>query len=145
MATIAKRQLAVWGLSAALLMLAACTPPPSEPDAPTDGSVEVNPDAVAKIGFDLDLLDEDGLYGPPTGKRSLDYEYCIPREPLTYADEVQAIDHSSVIYLDSAGRIGCTSEEALVIGNTQQENSRLVLLELANLDYIDRIEPVDWE
>ncbi|NJL45890.1 MAG: hypothetical protein HC922_09645, partial [Leptolyngbyaceae cyanobacterium SM2_3_12] len=31
--------------------------------------------AMDKIAFDLEILDADGLYGPPSGKRSLDYEF----------------------------------------------------------------------
>jgi hypothetical protein len=33
----------------------------------------------------------------------------------------------------------------LAIGNTHQANYQIILMELANLDYIDRIQPVYWE
>jgi hypothetical protein len=100
--------------------------------------------AADKITFDLTDFDENGLYGPPDGKRSLDYEFCIPQE-APYRQEVKAIDPSLNFFPSIPGRIGCTDTEVLAIGNTHQENFRLILLELANLDYIQRIQRVDWE
>ena len=97
-----------------------------------------------KITFDLEQLDETGLYGPPDGKRSLDYEFCLPRE-AAYVDAVMAIDASVTLYPHSPGRIGCTADQILAIGNTHQPDAALVLMELANLDYIQRIDRVDWE
>lgn len=40
----------------------------------TDASLSVK----QKITFDISMLDEDGRYGPPGGKRALSYEFCIP-------------------------------------------------------------------
>lgn len=102
------------------------------------------PMALDKITFDLELLDENGLYGPPDGKRSLDYEFCIPRE-TSYATQVQAIDPSVMLYPDSPGRMGCTDDQVLAIGNTHQPNAVSILMELANLAFIERIDRVDWE
>lgn len=102
------------------------------------------PMAIDKITFDLEQLDENGLYGPPDGKRSLDYEFCLPRE-ATYGEEVRAIDPSLTLYPHSPGRIGCTEDQVLALGNTHQPNAVLILMELANLDYIQRIDRVDWE
>ncbi|MDX5437668.1 MAG: hypothetical protein LPK03_10760 [Pontibacter sp.] len=116
-------------------VLVACqTVPSSDPDGA----------AAAKIAFDLMQFDENGLYGPADGKRSLDYEFCIPAGE-TYSQEVMAIDPSLTLFPDSPGRIGCTDAETLAIGNTHQENFQLVLLELANLDYVERIQQVNWE
>jgi hypothetical protein len=100
--------------------------------------------AMDKIAFDLDTLDENGLYGPPDGKRSLDYEFCIPTGD-TYTQEVSAIDPSAQFFPQSRGRIGCGEGQVLTIGNTYQVNYETILIELANLDYIDRIQQVDWE
>jgi hypothetical protein len=97
-----------------------------------------------KITFDLDEFDQDGLYGPPGGKRSLDYEFCIP-EGNQYAQEVRVIDPTINLFPDSAGRIGCTEDQTLAIGNTHQDEFRIVLMELANLEYVERIQRVDWE
>ena len=46
-----------------------------------------------KIRFDLEILNEDGLYGPADGLRALDYEFCIPADD-TARDEVTSIDPS---------------------------------------------------
>jgi basic membrane lipoprotein Med (substrate-binding protein (PBP1-ABC) superfamily) len=107
-------------------------------------SANDNSATTDKIAFDLNQFDDDGLYGPPDGKRSLDYEFCIP-DGDTYLEEVNAIDPSLEVFLGSAGRIGCTADQTLAIGNTHQDNFRLVLMELANLDYVERIQRVDWE
>lgn len=111
---------------------------------PVSSKPAPEPAVLEKIGFDLDLLDENGLYGSRGSRRSLEYEFCIPAKSTAVA-EVEAIDSSVVIYEHSSGRIGCTDEQFLAIGNTQQENPRRVLLELANLDYIARIQEVFWE
>ncbi|MFQ4139912.1 hypothetical protein PGN35_026720 [Nodosilinea sp. PGN35] len=100
--------------------------------------------AIDKIACDLSGLDENGLYGPSDGKRSLDYEFCIPTGDA-YAQAVSAIDPSAQFFPQSRGRIGCGEGEVLTIGNTHQANHQDILIELANLDYIDRIQPVDWE
>jgi hypothetical protein len=92
-----------------------------------------------KIQFDLEQLDEFGLYGPANGKRSLSYEFCIPNHPHTITT-VQTIDPTVILYLDSPGRIGCTSTEMLAIGHTHQPHYREVLMNLARLDAIERIE-----
>lgn len=102
------------------------------------------PMALDKITFDLEQLDENGLYGPPDGQRSLDYEFCVPEEPVLL-ETVQAIDPSLTLYPNSPGRIGCTAEQVLAIGNTHQPNAVPILMELANLDFIERIDRVDWE
>lgn len=100
--------------------------------------------ALDKIAFDLSALDENGLYGPEDGKLSLDYEFCLPSGE-SYAQAVSAIDPSAQFFPQSRGRIGCGDGQVLTIGNTHQANHQDILLELANLDYIDRIQPVDWE
>ena len=102
------------------------------------------PTTLDKITFDLEQLDENGLYGPLDGKRSLDYEFCVPGEPA-FLEAVRVIDPSVTLYPDSPGRMGCTDDQVLAIGNTHQPNAALILMELANLDYIERIDRVNWE
>ncbi|MBD1917636.1 MULTISPECIES: hypothetical protein [Cyanophyceae] len=122
-------------LGAAVLTLAfSCQPVPS-----ADHS-----SAMDKIAFDLSTLDENGLHGPTDSKRSLDYEFCIPAGGA-YTQVVSAIDPSAQFFPQSRGRIGCGEGEVLTIGNTHQANHQTILIELANLNYIDRIQPVDWE
>ncbi|MGB3202839.1 MAG: hypothetical protein WBA99_18175 [Nodosilinea sp.] len=121
-------------LGAVVLSLAvACQAVPSAHSSASD-----------KIAFDLSTLDENGLYGSPGGKRSLDYEFCIPNGDA-YAQAVGAIDPSTRFFPQSRGRIGCGENEVLAIGNTNQPDYDTILIELANLDYIDRIQPMDWE
>ena len=96
-------------------------------------------DVDRKIRFDLDQLDDAGLYGPEDGKRSLSYEFCVPYTSPAIAT-VQAIDPTVVIYLRSPGRIGCGADEVLAIGETHQPHYREVLMALASLDTVDRIE-----
>ena len=93
-----------------------------------------------KIRLDLSALDEDGLYGPADGLRALHYEFCIPAT-AAHAAEVRAIDPSVGVLPSSPGRIGCGEGRHLCVGSTHQSDFRRVLLRLARLPYIDRIEP----
>jgi hypothetical protein len=124
----------LWGLLLVLTVAVACQP----------GSAADGVSATDKIAFDLGALDENGLYGPPDGKRSLDYEFCIPTGDA-YTLAISAIDPSAQFFPQSQGRIGCGDGEVLTIGNTHQANHQDILIELANLNYIDRIQPVYWE
>jgi hypothetical protein len=127
-----------WAIALSALVTLACQPV-SSVDSSSSGA-----SALDKIAFDLSALDEHGLYGPADGKRSLDYEFCIPVGDA-YAQAVSAIDPSAQFFPGSRGRIGCGEAQILTIGNTHQASYDTVLMELANLDYIDRIQPVDWE
>jgi hypothetical protein len=102
--------------------------PPAQPDA-------VN----AKIHFDLSEFNDDGLYGPPDGLRAAMYEFCIPAR-ADPAAEVASIDPSVQIYASSPGRIGCASNEYLCIGSTGLPGFREVLANLAQLEYVSRIQ-----
>jgi hypothetical protein len=95
--------------------------------------------APAKITFDLSTISPDGLAGPASGVQSISYEFCIPATEEHLA-EVQAIDPSVQHFPHSKGRIGCSRNQFLCIGNTHQPHWREVLLSLANLDYVERID-----
>ena len=95
---------------------------------------------MAKVRFDVAMLDEQGLYGPADGLRALSYEFCIPARQQA-VDEVRTIDPTVQIYRGSRGRIGCTSDQFLSIGSTHQHEFRTVLTRLAQLDYVTRIDP----
>jgi hypothetical protein len=99
---------------------------------------------MAKITFDLDQLDEEGLRGPPDGRRALAYEFCIPNTPQHVA-EVSAIDPTVECMPGSPGRIGCGADQALCIGSTHQEDYRGVLQRLAELEYVKRIDEAFFE
>ncbi len=97
-----------------------------------------------KIEFDLNQFDEDGLYGPDDGKRLLNYEFCIPGT----IDAVQAvldIDPTAIIYEDSKGRVNCSENQYLAMGDTFQKAFRTTLQQLANLDFVTRIVEVYFE
>lgn len=98
----------------------------------------------ALIGFDLADLDAHGLVGPPDGKRALDYEFCIPAGDR-FTAEVGAIDPSARFHAQSRGRIGCTAEQVLVLGNTHQWDFDWILQSLAELPYVERIERAWFE
>lgn len=90
-----------------------------------------------KIAFDLDQIGEDGMIGPAGGKRLVAYEFCIPQEQAK-RDEVKALDPSLKFYAGTPGRIRCRRDQYLCIG---EGGTRDVLLKLASLDYVERIEP----
>ncbi len=98
-----------------------------------------SPDGPASIRFDLSRLNDNGLHGPPGGLRALDYEFCVPSGEK-YAKEIKAIDPSVTVYSRSRGRIGCSCDQALVIGNTHQPRFREILENLAALPYVTRID-----
>lgn len=113
--------------------------------APRRTTKPVTPqEAKAKIAIDLSRLDADGLVGPPNGKRSLHYEFCIPGDDATIA-EVRAIDSSLEITKGARGRVGCGPTEALAIGSTHQKNHLQVLEQLALKPYIKVIREAVFE
>ena len=107
-------------------------------------SAKTDPKPKAKITFDLKKLNDKGLYGPPSGLRTLSYEFCIPGNKAC-AEEVKRIDPSVRIHKGSRGRIGCTKDQYLCIGETGQKNFREVLKKLAELDYVKRIDQCFFE
>jgi hypothetical protein len=107
-------------------------------------AVEPEASAADVIRFDLSELDAQGLIGPPDGKRSVDYEFCIPAGE-GFAAEVQAIDATARLQPGSRGRIGCGPEQVLVLGNTHRPDFAFVLQRLAELPYVERIERAWFE
>jgi hypothetical protein len=101
-------------------------------------------DPLSKITFNLEPFNEQGLYGPPGGLRALDYEFCIPGDAAHEA-QVRRIDPTVKIYKKSSGRIGCAAREYLCVGNTHQPDFKTVLLRLAGLPYVKRIDQAFFE
>jgi hypothetical protein len=99
---------------------------------------------AAKITFRLDDIRPDGLRGRPGGLVSVSYEFCIPADDRAY-QEVRRIDPSVRIHRDSPGRIGCSSDQALCIGETHQPRWRDVLRELTSLPYVVEIRECHFE
>jgi len=99
---------------------------------------------VAKIQFRLDTIRPDGLRGPPDGLVSVAYEFCVPANEAVY-QEVRRIDPGVQIYFGSRGRIGCSTNQALCIGETHKARWRAVLYELSSLPYIAEIREAHFE
>ncbi|QUS61047.1 hypothetical protein IQE94_02520 [Synechocystis sp. PCC 7339] len=95
------------------------------------------PNTLDKIQFPLGAIDVHGLIGPEDGKRSQGYEFCIVPEKKS---AVLAID-PLLTFSSSPGRIGCTKEQLLCLGDTKQKNWRPILFALARLSYIEKILP----
>jgi hypothetical protein len=93
--------------------------------------------ALEKISFDISEIDEHGLIGPPDGKRTVAYEFCIPRDPKK-RKEVASIDSTVSFFSGPTGRIGCHTDQYLCIGDGGTQE---VLLTLAGLPYVTRIVP----
>ena len=93
----------------------------------------------AKIHFELSEFNDDGLYGPPEGLRAAMYEFCIPAR-TDLAAEVASTDPTVQIYAGSPGRIGCSRDEYICIGSTGQRGFQEVLGNLAQIDYVSRIQ-----
>jgi len=115
---------------------------PLFPDCQAAEQAQLNP--RSKITFNLEHLNENGLYGPPGGLRALHYEFCIPGNPAHEA-QVRQIDPSIQIFSTSPGRIGCAKGEYLCIGSTYQPNFKTILFKLANLAYVKRIDQAFFE
>lgn len=94
---------------------------------------------LEKITFDISAISAEGLIGPPNGLRSVSYEFCIPAQEQSLK-EVQAIDPSIKYYANSPGRIGCHGNQYLCIGDTHNPQWKEILLSIAGLDYVERID-----
>jgi hypothetical protein len=106
--------------------------------------VDVPIGSQQKITFDFTSLDDEGLYGPPNGKRALSYEFCIP-DRKRHRSKVKRIDSTLQCMSESPGRIGCGTYGNLCVGSTHQENFMDVLRELAELPYVNRIDQSFFE
>jgi hypothetical protein len=91
-----------------------------------------------KITFDLSAISPAGLIGNQQSLRSVGYEFCIPAQ-ADRVKEVKAID-PTVQFSRSRGRIGCQKHQYLCIGETHQPDWKTVLLKLAGLNYVKRID-----
>ena len=103
-----------------------------------------HPEPLSKITFSLDQLNQEGLIGPPDGLRALDYEFCIPGD-AAHAAQVRDLDPTLRIFTHSRGRIGCGPGEYLCVGSTHQPDFKTVLLRLASLPYVRRIDQAFFE
>lgn len=98
-----------------------------------------NEPIVDKITFDISQISPDGLIGSSGAKRYLSYEFCIPANKQAI-ETIQTIDPTINIYRQSPGRIGCQDNQYLCIGETHNKQWKQILLSIAQLDYVERIE-----
>ncbi|HLG32393.1 MAG TPA: hypothetical protein VI362_05085 [Ignavibacteriaceae bacterium] len=99
---------------------------------------------LKKISFDIGMLNAEGLYGEPEGLVSLDYKFCIPMND-DYKTEVAKLD-TTINFHDGTGiKDGCSKNEYLCIGNTHQKDFKKVVIRLASLNYVQRIDQMFWE
>jgi len=108
------------------------------------GAAAGPPEILAKIGFDLDGLDVDGLAGPPDGKVAVAYEFRIPDTAENRA-AVRAIDPEIEIAAGPRGRVDAGPGFALCIGSTHTPRHRQIVLGLAALPFVERIVPCVFE
>lgn len=113
----------------------ACQRPTALPDDPA---------VWKKIKLDFRKIDAEGLTGPPDGKVAVHYEFCIPAVEKNWR-AVQKIDPNAVLMKGSAGRVGCTPDRWLVVGNTHQPRYQRVLYELASLPFVEKIQQTFFE
>lgn len=92
-----------------------------------------------KITFDIDMISPDGLVGGSDSLTSVNYEFCLPADER-FLVEVLLIDPTLKYYPQIRGRIGCTSHQYLCIGNPHNPRWKTILLSIAKLDYIERID-----
>jgi hypothetical protein len=135
-----------------LLLLCPVTPAggPAVAAAPAAGGTSgegvsaVVPPLSPKVTFDLSAVDAEGLTGPPDGRVAIAYEYCIPATEGAAA-AVRRLDPTAQVQPGSPGRIGCRPGQWLVTGSTAQPDWRAVLVRLAALDYVARIDRAFFE
>lgn len=95
---------------------------------------------LKKITFDISTTSgERSIDSPPDRLRAVNYEFCVPKESKFVA-EVKAIDSSIMFHGSSRGRIGCSENQYLCIGTIQSPQWKEILLSLARLDYVERID-----
>lgn len=97
-----------------------------------------------KITFDLSAISADGLVSSSDSLKAIDYEFCIPANKQ-FLEKILAIDPSIQFYPHSRGRIRCTNEQYLCIGNTHNPKWKEILQSIARLDYVKKIAQTDWE
>jgi len=132
-----------FGRLALLAMLAVCLGVSSPGCRSLDGPGNAWPEA-GKVKFRTDDIRPDGLRGPPGGRVSVAFEFCVPADAGVY-HELRRIDAGLVIEPASPGRIGCGDTQALVTGETGHAGWRDTLKALSGLDYVEEIRECQFE
>ncbi len=98
----------------------------------------------ARLEFDPDSIDRNGLMGPAGGKRYLDYEFCVPADPALL-HRLQAGSPTLHCRPGAKGRSACRPDQALCIGNTGSPNWRGELCRFSTLPFVQQIRRTWWE
>ena len=96
---------------------------------------------LSKIKFDYTKIDDNGLRN---GEVAVDYEFCIPANE-SIVQEVRAIAPDMRVMKNSKGRIGCTSQQWLIVNTTHSPEWKKQLYAIAYLDYVDQIIETFYE
>jgi hypothetical protein len=96
---------------------------------------------LSKIKFDYSKIDDHGLRN---GEVAVDYEFCIPANE-TIVQEIRTIAPEMRVMKNSKGRIGCTSQQWLIINTTHSPEWKKQLYAIAYLDYVERISETFYE
>ena len=101
--------------------------------------VRIPPEILQKIGFDLAQFDNEGMLNTGGTKRAIIYEYCIPsaRQAVSV---ITTIDFSAEVKTGSGSKVSCGAQETLVEGNSHQDNFKAIIVQLARLPFVKRIE-----
>ena len=118
----------------------AVTAPTGPNDGQTQRRVRIPPEILQKIGFDLTQFDDEGLLNTNEGKRSIIYEYCIPRAQQAVS-MLSTIDFSIEVKTDTSGsKVSCNSDEALALGSSHQDSFKAIVVKIASLPFVRKIE-----
>ena len=98
---------------------------------------------LEKLDFDIHTFDKDGLIGPPTGKVSVDYQFCIPSGDA-YLEKILAVDPDLKQMRKYIGREGCSEGQLAFMGSTHTPRYKEILLRLSALEFIEKIERIWW-
>lgn len=98
--------------------------------------------AEEKMNFSFSKLDKKGLIKEKG--TSLAYEFCIPNTEANL-NEIKAIDESIAVYKSSKGRIGCSKDEILCIGETVDKDYKNILIEISKKSYVKSINESFFE
>lgn len=120
----------------AVVLTGCCRLPPSDYVAPNHD--------LSKVQFSLDVIRPDGLRGAPDGLTSVAYEFCVPTNEAIY-EEIRRIDPSVKFHKSSPGRIGCSKQETLCIGETHQSKWKEKIFAISALPYVDEIRECYFE
>ena len=95
-------------------------------------TVRVSPQVMEKIGFDINQFTNDGLQNG----QAIDYRFCVPRANQAVA-AVTAIDFSAQVRPEQGG---CGEREVMMVGNSHQDGFKTIVVGLARLPFIKKIE-----